>query len=123
MANAFAVLCHSGGPQSYCTRAEALANRTVARFPTLTMGPQYDSIYIRSLLDLYTLDGNRRWYDVAKAATQRAMAAARDKSRNGLYTRTWQGRPITSIGTAPRKLQTHAATTSAIAWLAATRAP
>jgi uncharacterized protein YyaL (SSP411 family) len=123
MANAFAVLCHSGGPQAYCARAEDLANRTVARFTTLNMGPQYDSIYIRSLLDLYTLDGNRRWYDVAKAATVRAMGAAKDKSGNGLYTRTWQGRSITSIGTAPRKLQTHAATTSAIAWLAATHAP
>jgi hypothetical protein len=40
---------------------------------------------------------------------------------NGLYERTWAGRPITAIGTAPGKLQTHAATTSMLAWVAGAR--
>jgi hypothetical protein len=121
MATAFAVLCHSGLGPSYCTRAEQLADRTARRFPKLTMGPQYDSMYIRSLLELYRLDGKRRWYDIAAAATDRAMAMAREPS--GLYMRTWDGRSISSIGTPTGKLQTHAATTSVIAWMAAAKPP
>jgi hypothetical protein len=85
------------------------------------MGPQYDSIYVRALLELYRLDGKRRWYDIAAAATDRATVAAR--APNGLYLRTWDGRPIQTIGTDPNKLQTHAATTSVIAWMATARHP
>jgi hypothetical protein len=121
MAVAFVVICQSTGDQSWCAKGENLAAAAVKRFPVLNMGPQYDSLYIRALLELYRLDGNRRWYDIAVAATERAMANGR--AANGLYLRTWDGRPITSIGTDPNKLQTHAATTSAIAWLAAARPP
>jgi uncharacterized protein YyaL (SSP411 family) len=98
-----------------------LADRTVKRFPVLTMGPQYDSLYVRALLELYRYDGRRRWYHVAAAATDRALRNSR--SAGGLYLRTWSGRPITSIGTDPGKLQTHAATTSVAAWMAAARQP
>jgi uncharacterized protein YyaL (SSP411 family) len=121
MAAAFAVLCRATGHRSWCTRAENLADRTVKRFPQLTMGPQYDAMYIRALLELYRFDGNRRWYDVAAAATNRAVAYAR--TPNGLYLRTWDGRSIRTIGTDPGKLQTHAATTSAAAWMAAAKPP
>ena len=121
MAAAFALTCRSTRQRSWCTRAETLADRTARRFPKLTMGPQYDSLYIRALLELYALDGKPRWYDVARAAVDRAMARAGDS--HGLYLRTWGGRPIGTIGTDPDKLQTHAATTSAIAWLAAARPP
>lgn len=121
MAVAFAVLCKSTRDHAWCTRAEDLAGRTARRFPTLTMGPQYDAMYVRALLELYRLDGKRRWYEIASAETRRAMVGARD--RNGLYLRTWDGRPIQTIGTDPGKLQTHAATTSVIAWTAAARRP
>jgi uncharacterized protein YyaL (SSP411 family) len=121
MAVAFAVLCRSTGDRAWCTKAESLADRAVKRFPQLTMGPQYDSMYVRSLLELYRFDGNRRWYDVAAAATNRAVANAR--APNGLYLRAWDGRPIGTIGTPPLKLQTHAATTSVAAWMAASRPP
>jgi hypothetical protein len=119
MAAAFAVICRSTRQQSWCKRAEDLALRTVKRFPKLTMGPQYDSIYVRSLLELYRLDGKRRWYDIAAAATRRATAAAR--APDGLFLHTWDGRPIQTIGSDPGKLQTHAATSSVIAWMAAAR--
>lgn len=121
MAVAFAVLCRATGDRAWCTRAESLAGRTVERFPRLTMGPQYDSLYIRALLELYRFDGNRRWYHVAARATDRALASAR--APGGLYLRTWDGRAITTIGTDPGKLQTHAATTSAAAWMAAAKPP
>jgi hypothetical protein len=121
MAAAFVVLCHSTGDQAWCSKGENLADRTARRFPTLTMGPQYDAIYVRSLLELYRLDGNRRWYDIAAAATDRAVANGR--AGNGLYLRAWDGRSIRTVGTAPGKLQTHAATTSAAAWMAAASPP
>jgi hypothetical protein len=121
MATAFVVLCKATGDQAWCTKGEDLAGRTAARFPKLTMGPQYDAMYVRALLELYRLDGSRRWYDVAVAATDRAMANAR--GAHGLYLRTWDGRPIRTIGTPPNKLQTHAATASVIAWMAAARPP
>jgi hypothetical protein len=121
MALAFELVCRSTGDSGWCARAETLADRTVKRFPVLTMGPQYDAIYVRALLELYRLDGNRRWYDVAAAASDRALMNAR--AADGLYLRTWSGTPISSIGTDPGKLQTHAATTSVAAWMAAVRPP
>ena len=121
MATAFVVTCQKTGDQSWCTKGEAVANRMVQRFQKLTMGPQYDAMYVRALLELYRLDGNRRWYDIAAAATNQAMANAR--GTHGLYLRTWEGKPIQSIGTPPNKLQTHAATASVIAWMAAAKPP
>jgi hypothetical protein len=121
MAVAFVVICRTTRDRAWCTKGEALADRTARHFPTLTMGPQYDAMYVRALLELYRLDGNRRWYDIAAAATDRAMANARDS--RGLYLLTWDGRPITSIGTPAGKLQTHAATTSVIAWMATAKPP
>jgi len=125
MIEAFAVLCKATGDRSLCARAEDLAARTVKRFPMLTMGPQCDSIYIRSLLELYRLDGQRRWYDVAAGVVNRAVANAR--TPGGLYMRAWDGRPISTVGkvpgTPPGKLSTHAATTSVLAWMAAAKPP
>jgi hypothetical protein len=121
MFEAFAVLCKTTGNRTYCTRAEDLAARTVERFPLLTMGPQCDSVYIRSLLELYRLDHRRRWYDVAAAVVN--GAAARARSADGLYMRAWDGRPISTVakhpGTPPGKLSTHTATVSVLAWMAA----
>jgi uncharacterized protein YyaL (SSP411 family) len=125
MIEAFAVLCRATGDHRWCARAEGLAGRAVGRFRVLTMGPQCDSIYIRSLLELYRLDGRRRWYDVAAAVVTRAAVKAR--APGGLYMRAWDGRPISTVakrpGTPPGKLSTHAATTSVLAWMAAAKPP
>ena len=121
MAAAFAVTCKSTGDKKWCTKAEVLAGLTAKQFPVLTMGPQYDAMYVRAMLELYRLDHNRRWYDIAATAANRALANA--KAPNGLYMLTWDGKPISSIGTKPGKLQTHAATASVIAWMAATTPP
>ena len=72
MIETFAVLCRATGDHGWCARAADLAGRAVAHFKVLTMGPQCDSIYIRSLLELYRLDGHRRWYDVAAAVVKSA---------------------------------------------------
>jgi hypothetical protein len=91
------------------------------RFRTLTMGPQYDALYIRSVLEVYRIDHNPRWYRIATDTATRALAHAAAPS--GLYLRTWDGKSITSIGAPADKLQTHAATTSVLAWLAAAKPP
>ena len=85
------------------------------------MGPQYDSIYLRSLLMLYTIDGKSRWYALAAENARRAYANARDSG--GVFSRAWDGGPITADDLAPGLLQTDAATVSVFAWLAATPAP
>lgn len=125
MIEAFAVLCKATGDHSYCARAEGLAARSVKRFRVLTMGPQCDSIYIRSLLQLYRLDHRRRWYDTAAAVANEAAVNARGPK--GIYSRAWDGRPIGTVakkpGTPPGKLSTHTATVSVLAWMAATKPP
>jgi rhamnogalacturonyl hydrolase YesR len=121
MAVAFVVLCQSTGNQAYCAEGEELADRAAKRFPTLTMGPQYDAMYVLALLELYGLDHNPRWYRIAKAATDRAMVNAR--TAGGYYMHAWDGRPMSTVHTPRGKLQTHAATASVIAWMAATPPP
>jgi hypothetical protein len=121
MAEAFLRLCHATGRHAYCRKGEHLLRVTVARFPTLTMPPQCDAIYLRSLLEAYGMDHNPRWYRIAASVGAEAMAhAARP---NGLFLRTWGGRPMSTVGTPANKLQTHAATTSVLAWLAAAKLP
>src|SRR4051794_19929691 len=125
MIEAFAVLCKATGDHGWCARAEELAGRAAKRFRVLTMGPQCDSIYIRSLLELYRHDGRRRWYDAA--ATVVNGAAARARTASGLYLRAWDGRPIGPVakppGSPPGKLSTHTATTSVLAWMAVAKPP
>jgi uncharacterized protein YyaL (SSP411 family) len=118
---AFALLCESTGDRSYCDEAEELADRSAKRFPELTMGPQYDAIYIRCLLELYRHDRNPRWYRIAAATADRAMTNGR--AANGLYLLNWDGRSMRTVETKPNMLQTHAATTSVIAWMAAADPP
>lgn len=121
MALAFVVMCQSTGDKSYCDEGEELADRAAKRFPKLDMGPQYDAMYIRSMLELYRFDHNPRWYRIATTAADRALANARDSS--GLFMLTWDGKPTRTIRTPAGMLQTHAATTSVLAWLAATPPP
>lgn len=119
MAEAFLRLCRATGRQAYCHKGEHLLRVTTARFPTLTMGPQFDAIYLRSLLAAYQIDHHPRWYRIAASiGTEADQHAARP---DGLYLRTWDGRPISALGTPSNKLQTHAATTSVLAWLAAAK--
>jgi hypothetical protein len=119
MAEAFLRLCRATGRQAYCRTGEHVLRVTAARFPTLTMGPQYDALYVRSLLEAYLMDHNPRWYRIAAAVGDQALKhAARP---DGLFLRNWDGRPIGVTGTPADKLQTHAATTSVLAWLAAAK--
>jgi hypothetical protein len=116
MAEAELRLCKATGRRSWCRAGEALMGAAANRFRTLTMGPQYDALYVRAVLQIYGMARNPRWYGIAADAAQRALAHAGDG--HGLNMRTWDGLPISSIGTPQGKLQTHAATTSVFAWMA-----
>lgn len=115
MAEAMIRLCGSTGRASYCAAGEQLMQRAADRFPVLTMGPQYDSIYIRSVLEIYRLDHNPRWYAIAQKAGEQVLANAADA--HGLLLRSWQGKVVSSQP--PGSLQIHGASTSVLAWLAA----
>ncbi|MFL6114329.1 MAG: glycoside hydrolase family 76 protein, partial [Catenulispora sp.] len=117
MAEALVRLCHATGRKADCAEGERLMRTTANHFRVLTQGPQMDAIYIRSVVQLYRLDHNPRWYRIATTAANEAIARAADA--HGRYLKMWDGRPIRVIGTPPDKLQIHAATTSVLAWVAA----
>ncbi len=117
MAEAMIRLCHSTGRKSYCGAGEQLMQRAATAFPTLTMGPQFDSIYIRSVLEIYRLDQNAHWYAIAQRAGNDVLANA--AAPDGLLLRTWQGGSANTAGQPPGRLQIHGASTSVLAWLAA----
>jgi len=114
---AYQTLCGVTGVHEYCERAEALASDSAARFPELEMGPQYDAVYMRDMLVLHASDGNTAWYRIAKRNALRALSNANDG--NGLFLKTWDGKPSTAVGSPPGSLQLEAATISVFAWLAA----
>lgn len=76
LVEAFARLCTASRQASWCGRAEELARASTARFSRLDMGPQFDVIYLRSLLALYARDHDARWYEEAAANARRALANA-----------------------------------------------
>src|SRR4051794_38260726 len=106
MAEAFLRLCHATGRQVYCRKGEDLLRATAARFPKLTMGPPYDALYLRSLVEAYRIDHDPRWYGIAAAVGAQALRHA--ARADGLLLRNWDGRPIGVTGTPPGRLQTHA---------------
>ena len=81
MAEAFLRLCHATGRQAYCHKGDHLLRVTTARFPTLTMGPQFDAIYLRSLLEAYRMDHDPRWYRIAASVGAEAMTHAAQAGR------------------------------------------
>jgi Glycosyl hydrolase family 76 len=117
---ASATICDATGDAGACERAEDLAHSARAWFGDEPhMGPQYDAIYLRCLLLLSTIDGDREWYELAQANALRALESAR--SGPDLYLKTWDGDPKRPDRSSP--LQTHASTVSLFAWLAATPPP
>lgn len=118
---AFAALCEATGDSDWCNRAETLAQASVKRFPVLDMGPQYDAIYLRSLLELYRVDHDPRWYGIVQDNAGKALDGAQDS--RGLFLRGWDGSAIGALGIAPNMLQTHAATASVFAWMATAPPP
>lgn len=117
LAEAHQVLCETGLAAA-CERAVQLADASAERFSyRLTMGPQFDTIYLHWMLIYGSQTGDGRWRPLAEAMAANAQADARNE--HGLYLRAWDGTPITEHQAVPDMLQTDAATLELFAWLAA----
>ena len=122
MIGAHAILCRVAGDRNACDKAEQLAQAALAHFGNdLNHGPQYDAIYLHWMLELSRQDGNRSWYGLAYHNARRLLSSARDS--RGLFLRAWDGGSMTRHDARPGMIQTHAASASVLAWLAAIPAP
>jgi hypothetical protein len=122
LVEAHQVLCETGDSEA-CGRAAELANASAERFSDrLTMGPQFDTIYLHWMLVYGAQTGEGRWRELAEEMAANAQRYARNAQ--GLYLRAWDGTPITQHQAVPNMLQTDAATLELFAWLAVgTQAP
>ncbi len=113
---AWQVLCEVGISEA-CERAAELANASAERFSDrLTMGPQFDTIYLHWMLLYGVQAGEARWRALAEEMATDAEAKARDA--RGLYLKAWDGTPITEHQALPNMLQSDTATLELFAWLA-----
>jgi hypothetical protein len=117
MIGANEILCRKAGDSHACSRMEQMAERSLQGFGTdLNHGPQFDSIYLRWMLQLYRHDGDSRWYALAYHNAQRAVNNARDS--RGLFQRAWDGGSIARQLGRTGQLQGQGASVSLLAWLA-----
>lgn len=117
MISAHLQLCLATKQRSYCDRAESLAQASVDHFPVLhPWTPEPDTIYLKSLLELYAYDKNPVWYAVVYANAEAAREDARDD--DGWWSKDWWG-----DWADPGVLFTPAATLELFAWTAATPLP
>jgi hypothetical protein len=116
LVEAHQVLCETGIPEA-CVRARELADASAQRFSDrLTMGPQFDTIYLHWMLAYGAQTGDPRWRALAEEMAASARTHARDA--RGLYLRAWDGSSITAHQAVPNMLQSDAATLELFAWLA-----
>jgi hypothetical protein len=125
MLGAFTTLCVSKAPAlssigQWCSRAESFGTSTWQQFFPLTAGPQYDAVYLRDLLGLYSYDHMSQWYRAATGTATQILHNAQEP--NGLFLRAWNGSTAVP-GSVPNMLRTHAASVSVFAALAAAQPP
>jgi glycosyl hydrolase family 76 len=112
-----AVLCQTTGTAEDCRRSDEQKVNSLRRFGyLLDFSPQYDAIYLQWLLALYGLHHERTLY--AMAADNARNAETRARNGEGLYLLSWNGERLAPQNARPGMLQTHAASTSLLAWLA-----
>jgi hypothetical protein len=85
------------------------------------MGPQFDAVYLRWLLEAYARWGDRDLYAIAYYNAQRALQNGRFNT--GLFQRAWDGSNITDHDARPGMLRIQGAGVSLLAWIAATPPP
>jgi hypothetical protein len=118
LVEAHQLLCEAG-QQAACARAQQLAHACWQRFEArLSMGPQFDTIYLHWMLVYAAQTGDGRWPALAMQMAADAQAHALDTQQD-LYLRAWDGTSITAHEAQPNMLQTDAATLELFAWLSA----
>jgi hypothetical protein len=119
LVEAHEILCLQG-LSAACARARELADGSWLRFAErITMGPQFDTIYLHWMLVYASQTGDARWPALAREVAAQAQTNALDG--RGLYLSAWDGGPITAHQAQPGMLQTDAATLELFGWLAALR--
>jgi Glycosyl hydrolase family 76 len=119
---ASAVLCRIDATPDDCQRAASLSRAFLAWFPPeADMGPQFDAVYLRWILEAYAIGGDPQLYAIADYNAQRALQNGRFQT--GLFQRAWDGGPITRHDASPGMLRIQGAGVSVLAWLAATSPP
>lgn len=120
MLAALVSLCQATGLKSWCAEAERLGSATVRVLPPLVQGPQYDTIFVRDVLVLYSYDHNPRWYRFVTANARHVLDHARTAS--GRYLFNWNGTAGIPYGS-PGMLRTEGANISVFAALATVSPP
>jgi hypothetical protein len=116
------ILCNVDGSGPDCERAAQLTRASKAWFPPeADMGPQFDAVYLRWLLEASARWGDRELYAIAYYNAQRALANGRFNT--GLFQRAWDGGSITDHDATPGMLRIQGAGVSLLAWIAATPPP
>ena len=116
MIEAQQLLCEVAHETAHCARARQLADAAWRRFEErITMGPQFDTIYLHWMLVYGAQTGDPRWRALAQTIAARASQQA--LLPDGLYLRGWEGTPIEQHQAEPGMLQTDAATLELFAWL------
>jgi uncharacterized protein YyaL (SSP411 family) len=117
MLAADAELCRGTNDRSWCRKAESIASASLAFFPTIEpWTPEPDAIYLKSMLELYAVDGDPQWYALAYANAASAQVNAIDE--NGFWSHDWRGYTLD-----PGQLFHQASTLELFAWMAATPPP
>jgi hypothetical protein len=119
MLSAMVTLCQATRHHSWCSEAEGLGNAETVWLAPFTDGPQYDSILIRGLLNLYAVDHQPRWYRFA--AELAALIVKNARTSSGVYLRGWDGAAVPSA--LPGMLRTDAGSISVFADLATVNPP
>jgi hypothetical protein len=117
-----ALLCKETSTPADCERVAPLTATSLRRFGALLdFSPQYDAIYLQWMLALYSLDHNPALYTLAAENAREVQTHALDGK--GLYLLSWKGQTLPPADALAGSLQTQAASTSLLAWLAVYQPP
>jgi Glycosyl hydrolase family 76 len=91
---AMTVLCQATGKQTWCTEADQRARDEIKWLAPFADGPQYDSVLIRGLLALYSVNHDARLYDFAVKLA--GLITKHAQTSPNVYLRGWDGRAVPS---------------------------
>ena len=116
---AMTALCEATGKQSWCAEADQRARNEIKWLAPFADGPQYDSVLIRGLLELYSENHDARLYDFAVKLS--GLITKHAQTSPNVYLRGWDGRAVPN--TPHGSLRSDAGSIGVFADLATVKAP
>ena len=116
---AMTALCEATGKPSWCAEADQRARDDITWLAPFADGPQYDSVLIRGLLALYSVNHDARLYDFAVKLA--GLITTHAQTSPNVYLRGWDGRAVPS--TPYGSLRTDAGSIGVFADLATVKPP